>query len=214
MDTVLEELQARDRAISRLVEDYAASWSDLVDVGLTKYAARKEVASASPRELGPAEATLIPPLGLPDMVALIPLGEDLGRRYLDRYGLYIHDAGLRYQIRLRATHAGFPGLPGSGRIKVICPIARRWRIGSGAAVPALPLPGAAAIASEPDLLTEWRGPATLLELGPPIPLELPLGWNPGSNGAAPGLRRILHRPFADLMAAARSGRTLADLAKA
>lgn len=214
MDTVLEELQARDRAISRLVEDYAASWSDLVDVGLTKYAARKEVDSASPRELGLAEATLIPPLGLPDMVALIPLSEDLGRRYLDRYDVYIHDAGLRYQIRLRATHAGLPGLPGSGRIEVIRPITRRWRVGSGAAIPALPVASAAAIASEPDLLTAWRGPATLVELGHPIPLGLPLGWHPGSNGAAPALRRILHYPLAGLLAAARSGRTLADLAKA
>lgn len=210
MGTVLEELSARDRVISRLVKDYAASWSDLVDVGLTKYAARKEVDSASPRELDLDEATLIPPLGLPDMVALIPLSEDLGRRYLERYDIYIHDAGLRYQIRLRATHIGWSD---SGRIEVIRPITRRWRVGSGAAVPALPLASATAIASEPDLQREWKSPATLVELGSPTTVGLPLGWRPGSNGAAPALRRILHYPLADLLAAAHSGGTLADLAK-
>jgi hypothetical protein len=122
------------------------------------------------------------------MVALIPLSEELARRYLDRCDVYIHDAGLRYQIRLRATHAGLPGLPGSGRIEVIRPITRRWRVGSGAAISALP------VAST-------------------IPLGLPLGWRPGSNGAAPALRRILHYPLVDLLAAARSGRTLADVAR-
>ena len=171
MDTVLEELHARDRAIRRLVEDYAASWSDLVDVGLTRYTAHKEVDSASPRELDLAEATRIPPLGLPDMVALIPLSDDLGRRYLQRHDVYIHDAGLRYQIRLRATHIGWSD---SGRIEMIRPITQRWRIGSGAAVPALPIANATAIASEPDLLTAWKGPATLVELGPPAAVGLPL----------------------------------------
>jgi hypothetical protein len=207
MNTVLDELRARDRAISRLVEDYAATQSDLIDVGLTRYAARKEVDSASPRELDLAEFTQIPPLGLPDMVALIPLSDDLGRRYLEHHGVYIHDAGLRYQIRLRATHIGWSD---NGRIEVIRPVARRWRIGSGAAVAAIP--SAAAAASEPGLLTTWPGPATLVELGPPVAVGLPLGWNPGANGAAPALRRILHYPLADLLATARSGGTLADLA--
>lgn len=209
MNTVLDELRARDRAISRLVEDYAATQSDLIDVGLTRYAARKEVDSASPRELDLAEATQIPPLGLPDMVALIPLSDDLGRRYLERHGVYIHDAALRYQIRLRATHIGWSD---NGRIEVIRPVARRWRIGSGAAVPPLRIPSAAAVAWEPGLLTTWPGPATLVELGPPVTVGLPLGWNPGANGAAPALRRILHYPLADLLATARSGGTLADLA--
>jgi 1-acyl-sn-glycerol-3-phosphate acyltransferase len=97
---------------------------------------------------------------------------------------------------------------------VIRPITQRWRVGSGAAVPALPIASATAIASEPDLQRTWKGPAILVELGPPIPVGLPLGWRPGSNGAAPALRRILHYPLADLLAAARSGGTLADLAKA
>jgi hypothetical protein len=145
------------------------------------------------------------------MVALIPLREDLGRHCLERYDVYIHDAELRYQIRLRATHIGWSD---SGRIEMIRPVTQRWRIGSGAAVPALPIASATAIASEPDLLNTWKGPATLVELGVPIPVGLPLGWRPGSNGAAPALRRILHYPLADLLTAARSGGTLADLAKA
>jgi hypothetical protein len=69
------------------------------------------------------------------MVALIPLREDLGRHCLERYDVYIHDAELRYQIRLRATHIGWSD---SGRIEMIRPVTQRWRIGSGAAVPALP----------------------------------------------------------------------------
>lgn len=40
------------------------------------------------------------------------------------------------------------------------------------------------------------------------------GWRPGSEGAAPALRRILHYPLADLLAAAHAGGTLADLTKA
>jgi hypothetical protein len=209
MDTVLEALSAPDRAISHLIEDCAASWSDLVDIGLTGYMAHKRVHSASPRPLAPAQATRIQPLGLPDTVALIPLN-DLGRRYL-RHAVYIHDAALRYQIRLRATHIGWSE---NGRIEVVRPITRRWRIGSGAAVPALPIASAPAIASEPDLQSTWPGPATLVELGTPAAVGLPLGWRPGSNGAAPALRRILHYLLADLLAAAHADGTLADLTQA
>ena len=87
------------------------------------------------------------------------------------------------------------GWSDSGRIEVVCPIMLRWRVGSGAAVPALPI--AAAIASEPDLQRAWKGPTTLVELGPPT-VGLPLGGAQARTWAAPALRRILHYPLADL----------------
>lgn len=84
--------------------------------------------SPSPRPLTPAQATRIQPVGLPDTVAFISVN-DLGRRYL-RHDVYIGDAQLRDQIRLRATHLGWSD---NGRIEVVRPITQRWRIGSAAA---------------------------------------------------------------------------------
>lgn len=206
MDSVLEALSAPDRAISHLIEDCAASWSDLVDVGLTDYTARKRVHSASPRPLAPAEALRIQPVGLPATVALVPVN-DLGRRYFT-HDVYIRDAQLRDQIRLRATHLGWSD---NGRIEVVRPIARRWRIGSAAAIPALPIANASAIASEPDLQSTWRGPATLVELGAPVTVGLPLGFRPNSTGATAALPRVRYVLLSDLLTAARTGGTLLGL---
>ncbi len=207
MDSVLEALSAPDRAIRHLIEDCAASWSDLVDIGLTDYTARKRVHSASPRPLAPAQATPIQPVGLPDTVALVPVN-DLGRRYLRR-DVYIRDAQLRDQIRLRATHLGWSA---NGRIEVVRPITQRWRIGSAAAIPALPIANASAIASEPDLQGIWKGPATLVELGAPIAVGLPLGFRPNPTGATSSLPRVRYVLLADLLTAARTGGTLLGLA--
>jgi hypothetical protein len=207
VDSILEALSAPDRAISHLIEDSAASWSDLVDVGLTDYTARKRLHSASPRRLAPPEAARIQPVGLPDTVALVPVN-DLGRRYLT-HNVYIRDAQLRDQIRLRATHLGWSD---NARIEVIRPIMQRWRIGSAAAIPALPIANTAAIASEPDLQSAWQGPATLMELGAPIMVGLPLGFQPNSTGATAALPRVRHVLLSDLLTAARTGGTLLGLA--
>jgi hypothetical protein len=207
MDSVLEALNAPDRAISHLIEDCAASWSDLMDIGLTDYTARKRVHSASPRPLAPSEVTRIQPVGLPDTVALVPVN-DLGRRYL-RHDVYIRDAQLRDQLRLRTTHIGWSD---NGRIEVVRPITQRWRIGSAAAIPSLPITNVSAITSEPDLQSVWRGPATLVELGAPIAVGLPLGFRPNSSGATAAIPRVRYVLLSDLLMAARTGGTLLGLA--
>jgi hypothetical protein len=147
------------------------------------------------------------PLSGSDTVALVPVN-DLGRRYL-RHNVYIRDAQLRDQIRLRTTHLGWSD---AGRIEVVRPITQRWRIGSAAAIPALPIANASAIASEPDLQDVWRGPATLVELGAPIAAGLPLGFRPNPTGAASALPRVRYVLLADLLTAARTGGTLLGLA--
>jgi hypothetical protein len=202
--SVLEALSAPDRTIRHLIEDCGASWSDLLDVGLTDYTARKRLRLASPRPLAPAQAVPVPPVGLPDTVAFVPMNDALGRRYL-RHGVYIRDAQLHGQIRLRATHLGWSD---NGRIEVVRPITRRWRIGSAAAIAATTVANAASITSEPDLTATWPGPAALVELGPPIAVGLPLGFAPNPTGGASALPGVRHALLADLLAVARRGGTL------
>lgn len=67
--------------------------------------------------------------------------------------------------------------------------------------------------SRQDLQATWRGPATLVKLGPLTAVGLLLGWRLGSKGAAPALRRILYYPLADLLAGAHAGGTLAELTR-
>jgi hypothetical protein len=206
MGSVLEALSAPDRAIRHLIEDCGASWSDLLDVGLTDYSARKWLRMASPRPLVPMQAVPISPIGLADTVAFVPMNDVLGRRYL-RHGVYIRDAQLHGQIRLRATHLGWSD---NGRIEVVRPITRRWRIGSAAAIAASTVANAASIASEPDLNATWPGPATLVELGLPIAIGLPLGFGPNPTGGASALLGMRHVLLADLRSVARTGGTLVD----
>ena len=66
--------------------------------------------------------------------------------------------------------------------------------------------------SEPDL-SEWPGPATLVELGPPITIDLPLGFAPNPTGGAPAIPGVRHVLLADLLAAAHAGGTLANVKK-
>lgn len=69
------------------------------------------------------QAAGVSPIGLADTVALVPVNNDLGRRYL-RHDVYIRDAELHGQIRLRATHLGWSD---NGRIEMVRPIIQRWR---------------------------------------------------------------------------------------
>ncbi len=202
MNSVLEALNAPDLAIRHLIEECGATQTDLKDIGLTDYKARKWNHTTSPRPLTRAEAVQVSPVGLPDTAALVPMNDELGRRYL-HHDVYIHLGKLSRQIRLRATHLGWSD---NGRIEVIRPITQRWRIGSGAAIATLPVANAAAITSEPDVKSTWDSESTLLELGPPAAVGLPLGFRPTRGAAAiPG---VLHYLTADLINAAKAGRTL------
>ena len=144
-----------------------------MDIGLTDYTARKWMRTVSPRPMAPTQIVQVSHLGLADTVALVPMGE-VGRRYL-RHGVYIRDMQLRGQMRLRATHLGWSD---HGEVTFVRPVTRRWRIGSAAAIPATGVANLSAITSELDLLDNWAGPATLIELGDPIPVGLPLGSLP------------------------------------
>ena len=170
MSNVRDELRAPEKAIRHYIEDFGASRIDLMDIGLTGYTASKWLSTTSPGPLARTQAVQVAPIGMADTVALVPMGE-LGRRYL-RHAVYIRDAQLRGQIRLRATHLGGPTM---GGLRSPGPSTQRWRIGSSAAIPSTTLANLSAIMSEPDL-SEWPGPATLVELGPPITIDLPLGF--------------------------------------
>lgn len=202
MDNVLEALNAPDRAIRHLIEECGATQTDLRDIGLTDYKARKWDHSTSPRPLARTEAVQISPIGLPDTAALVPMNDELGRRYL-RHDAYIHLGKLSRQIRLRATHLGWSD---NGRVEVIRPITQRWRIGSGTAIATIPIANAAAITSEPDLTITWDSESTVLELGPPVTIGLPLGFQP--TPGAPAIPGVLHYLTADLINAAKIGGTL------
>jgi hypothetical protein len=207
MEDLLSALTAPARAIRHLIEDCDASPCDLIDVGLSDYMARKRLRTIAPRALAPNQAVQITPIGLPDVVALVSTNE-LGRRYLN-HGVYIRDAQLHGQIRLRATYIGYSS---EGAVEAVRPITNRWRIGSAAAIPATGLTNLAAVMAEPDVNSSWRGSATLIELGAPIPIGLPLGFAASANGAAPALRNMRHVLLANLLAAVASGAALVDVA--
>jgi hypothetical protein len=206
VDNITETLAAPARAIKQLIEDYGAGWRDLVDIGLSDYAARKHIRETGSRPLAADQAVAISPLGLPDAVALVPLNE-LGRRYLN-HDVYLRDAGLHGQIRLRATHLGYSY---DGSVQAVRPINRRWRIGSAAAIQGTGVANSGDILAESDLFDSWPGPATLVELGPPIQVGLRLGFAPSANGAAPAIRSVRHVLLTDLLAAERNGVTLVDV---
>lgn len=206
VDDVLEALAARERTVHHLIEDCGAGRLDLIDVGLTAYTAGKQRHAILTRVLAQTESMQIAPIGLPDAVALVSMNE-LGRRYLD-HGVYIRDAELKVQVRLRATHLGYSK---DGKVEAVRPISRRWRIGSAAAIPTTGVANLVALMAEPDVDSSWPGPATLLELGDPISAGLPLGFAPSANGAAPALRGVRHVLLNDLFAAARRGATLVDV---
>jgi hypothetical protein len=141
-------------------------------------------------------------------VALVPINDGIGRRYL-RHGIYIRDAQLQCQIRLHATHLGWSD---NGRIEVVRPITQRWRIGPAAAIPTIKIANASSIASEPDLKAIWPGPATLVELGAAVAIGLPLGFGPNPTGGESAIPGVLHVLLVDLLVAASTGGTLADVA--
>lgn len=204
MDNILEALSAPDRAIRHLIEDCGAGRRDLMDLGIADFTARKWIGSFTPHALAPEQSVLVPSVGLPDTVALVPVGE-VARRYLF-HGAYLRDAGLRGQMRLRATHLGWSD---GGRIEKVRPINRRWRLGSAGALGSTGIAGQAQIAAEPDFAEQWPGPATLVELGAPITVGLPLGFAPNPTGGAPAIPGVRHVLLADAQAAAaRAGATL------
>jgi hypothetical protein len=206
MENVLDALTAPERAIRQLINDFGAGRLDLIDVGVADYTARKWLSTEKPGPLTRVQSVPVPPLGLPGTVALVPVGE-VGRRYL-RHDVYLRDAGLRGQVRLRATHLGWSD---NGRIETVRPITQRWRIGSAAAIDPAVTARHPALASEPDLSSNWPGPATLLELGAPVAIGLPLGFAANPTGGAPAIPGVRHVLLTDLIAAARSGGTLTGL---
>lgn len=211
MAHILDELKALESGISdkrrTLAQEYGASRPDLMDFGLSDYSARKVLRMHTPRMLAPTEVVPIPPAGLDDVVVLVPLGE-VGRRYL-RHDVYLRDAELHQQIRLSATHFGFSD---NGVIAVIRPITARWRIGSAAAISVTGVKNAAAICAEADVSEQWPGLATVLELGDPEPVGLPLGFAPNPTGATAALAGLRHVAKADLLATVSAGGTFLDLA--
>ena len=209
MDNVLDALSAPDRAIRHLIENFGANRRDLMDIWLADYTARKWLRTLSQHPLTSVQAVQVPPLGLADTVALVPMGE-IGRRYL-RHDVYIRDEHLLGQIRLRATHLGWSD---SGRVEVVRPITQRWRIGSAAAIPATTVTNLSAITAEPDLNDNWPGLATLVQLGTPITIGLPLGFAPNPTGGAPAIPGVRHVLLTDLLAAAHTGGTLTSAARA
>src|SRR6266704_5461454 len=142
MENILEALSAPDRAIRKLIEDYGAGRLDLMDLGIADFTARKWIGLLLPRTLAPEQSVLVPSVGLPATVALVPVGE-VARRYLV-HGAYLRDAGLRGQMRLRATHLGWSD---GGKIEEVRPITRRWRLGSAAALGSTGIAGHARIAA-------------------------------------------------------------------
>jgi hypothetical protein len=188
-----------------LIRDYGALNKDLMDAGVTNYRARRLIKTIEPNDLSRKGAVEIPLFGLPPVVALVPVSE-VARRYL-AHGVYLRDSRLRGQLRLRATHLGWSD---EGTVQVVRPIKRRWRIGSYKAIKTLGLATEAAVRGEPDVDT-WSGPATLVELGPPQPLDLRLGFAPKPKGGADAIPGVWHRLLADLLAAANSGGTLLDV---
>jgi hypothetical protein len=92
------------------------------------------------------------------------------------------------------------------------PITRRWRLGSAGALGSTGIAGQAQIAAEPDFAEQWPGPATLVELGAPITVGLPLGFAPNPTGGAPAIPGVRHVLLAEVQAAAaRAGATLLDV---
>jgi hypothetical protein len=81
VENILEALSAPSRAIRQLIEDYGAGRRDLMDLGIADFTARKWIGSFTPHELAPEQSVQVPSVGLPETVALVPVGE-VARRYL------------------------------------------------------------------------------------------------------------------------------------
>jgi hypothetical protein len=201
MERIQEAFAARDTMLTRLAEKYGAGRRDLMDLGVTDYEARRRCATVEPTVLAPGQVVEIAPLGtgLADTVALVPMGQ-LGRRYLT-HEVYLRDAGLHVQLRLRATHLGWSE---GSQIAVVRPISRRWRLGSAAAIAATRAAHCAEILAEPAVHHDWPGLTTMVELGDPITVGLPLGYSPGATGGAPAIPGVRHY----LLIAANTGSTL------
>ena len=146
---------------------------------------------------------MVPPVGLPPVVALVPVNST-ARRYLV-LAVYLRDTGLRGQLRLRATHIGWSD---NGRIEVVRPITGRWLIGSAGALPNVGLSTGAAVMAQPDVHRNWPGPATLVELGAPQLVGLNLGFAPNPSGGAPAIPGVRHVLLSALQDAARTGSVL------
>ncbi|SEP54548.1 hypothetical protein [Amycolatopsis saalfeldensis] len=205
MQNIQEAFAARDTMLTRLIEKYGAGRRDLMDLGVTDYEARRWCATVAPTVLAPGQAVEIGPLGtgLADTVALVPMGQ-LGRRYLT-YDVYLRNAGLHVQLRLRATHLGWSE---NGQIAVVRPITRRWQLGSAAAIATARVTHCAKILAEPDVHHAWPRLSTMVELGDPITVGLPLGYSPGPTGGAPAIPGVRHYLLADLLIAANDGSTV------
>jgi hypothetical protein len=160
-----------------------------------------------------AQALTIPLADPPSIVTVVPLNKnEPGRDYL-RHHVYIHD-WERPQIRLDTTYLGY-SVWRQAQL-VVVPVSQWWYIGSTHAIPSTSVAHLAAIMAEPDLHTAWKGSATLMELGGPVAVTLPLGYGQPANGATPAPQgeHSFSYQLDELLKSARIGRTLLDTPKA
>lgn len=201
------QLDTIQQTTDSLITAWGATLRDLMDYGLTEHKARKALANTAIPSLPSSSVTTVPHItGFTDTVCLVPMGE-VGRRYLS-HNVYLRDYALKGQIRLRSTHLGYSD---DGFIKTVRPILRRIRLGSGGAIAGAGVVNSAAIQLEPDFGTSWPEACTLVELGPPIPVGLPLGFRPNPNGGATAIAGVRHVELDALFAAVQAGGALTDV---
>ncbi|MGH3171969.1 MAG: hypothetical protein ACRDN0_39705, partial [Trebonia sp.] len=127
------------------------------------------------------------PVIRPGKVRILPVNEDVGRRYLNDHRAYLHRADLTRgttppvpdQIPLDTEYLAYVPAE-SGDKLTVARISRWWGIGTATAIPFTGIPNWAAIMAEPDVLTLWDDPMTLVELDPDSEgLTWPTGYEAG-----------------------------------
>lgn len=128
------------------------------------------------------------PVIRPGKVRILPMNDDVGRRYL-KHRAYLHRADLFRgnppvpdQIPLDTEYLAY--VPdASGTRMLVAPISRWWGIATAAAIPSTGIANPDAIMGEPDVLTLWDDPMTLVELDPDSPKTLTwdTGYQPRGN---------------------------------
>jgi hypothetical protein len=127
------------------------------------------------------------PVIRPGKVRILPLNDEPGRRYLKHHA-YLHRADLFRgtpripdQIPLDTEYLAYVPIASDTRMEV-APISRWWGIATAAAIPSTGIANSAEIMKEPDLLTKWDDPMTLVELDDPVEeLTWCTGYEPGGN---------------------------------
>lgn len=149
------------------------------------------------------------PLASPPWVKVLPLNDEVGRPYL-LHNAYIHDAQLPIQIPLETTHLAYAPDRAVPELE-ITPISRWWGIGSAVAIPSTGITNHRAITNEPNVLTYWDTPATLVELDPDSKKRL--RWSTGYKNNGDWRRLDCGFPLADVITAIQNKLSLNDLVK-